>query len=519
MALDSSFIHLDHVDDDFVVVNDNMEVGESKLACMEKVVSEQDAALQMCQSEVNCLRDEVWMKNTTLMQKEAIIAELQESIAQLHTEMAKKTMTLQWLEQQVSKNNSDLAEKDAILAEKDALLAEKDKALAKMDAKLAESDEKDALLVEMVEKLLVEKDALLVENNALLVEKDACLAEKNKALAEKDEKLAQECKKRDLELLAQRTFDIVRLESMVEIGKKSLAEKDGHLAEKDKQISCLQAGLYAKTRALVQSQSQVRSLQVQIATMALTVVQESPNSRSLAVQNYSRASLVRKVSETSLLPKTNKALKIMVGFPLALALANAPSISSLAQCTFRMKHHDYGSRFVCNSLNEGSTGTKALLNTDANSGGLLCRDPIAAELCFSETTVAPKSMRVQDEPTSRAIVTTLDKSGHAMGKKNLPTFRILSNDHVKGEKARGRYFNFEVADVEQILGRRLAKHGERIPLLHLESGKIAMAVVWRTANGGSCGDGHGRWDDGSKLALFNVMDEMAVLMTNLEEIS
>lgn len=475
MAMDGSFIQLDHLDTDFVVINDNLEVGESELTSMEKLVSEQATALQNCNAEVDRLRDEVSMKTASLVKKE-------EAYAQLQAQMVDKVMALAQLEREINRKNAELAEKDAIIAEKD------------------------------------------------------------NALAEKNAELFVECKRKDEELgslkcsvisktasLAQQAFDIARLESMVEVNASALAEKDAWLDERDKQISYLQSGLDAKMRALEQSHAQVRSLQAQIATMALAAVQENPNSRSLVVQNYSRTSLVRKVSESSLLPKTNKALKIMVGFPLALALANAPNISSLAWCTFPMKHHEYGSRFICNPMNEAAAVTKALLNTDVNSGGLFSiqndsfSDSISTEPCFNGAAVSYKPLQAQDlsttVPARRAIVTAFDKSGHAIVQKKLPSFRILSNDHVKGEKVRGRYFNFKVAHVERILGRRLAKHGERLPLFHLESGKIAMAVMWRTANGGSCGDGHGRWDDGSKLAHFNVLDEMAILMSDLDQYS
>jgi len=66
------------------------------------------------------------------------------------------------------------------------------------------------------------------------------------------------------------------------------------------------------------------------------------------------------------------------------------------------------------------------------------------------------------------------------------TLNVLSTDHKNTN--RGRYFNFDTTALDAILGRT-TWHGEK-----LKVGNDKTVVVWRNPNGGSKGDGHGRYD-------------------------
>lgn len=73
---------------------------------------------------------------------------------------------------------------------------------------------------------------------------------------------------------------------------------------------------------------------------------------------------------------------------------------------------------------------------------------------------------------------------------------VLSNDHVSGEQSRGTYFNFDVAAASKAYGEKI-RYNHKYLMKNKRTGKTAMAVLWTKPNGGSVGDGHGRWDDGS----------------------
>jgi len=89
------------------------------------------------------------------------------------------------------------------------------------------------------------------------------------------------------------------------------------------------------------------------------------------------------------------------------------------------------------------------------------------------------------------------------------TFPVLCTDHVRGDKVRGRYFNFDVAQVAAILGKDLGKKGKHVSLWHPRTGRVSKAVLWPFSNGGTLGDGHGRWLDSAKQ--FRVGDDIVIL--------
>eukprot|EP01083_Nonionella_stella_P109906 321083_1 len=83
------------------------------------------------------------------------------------------------------------------------------------------------------------------------------------------------------------------------------------------------------------------------------------------------------------------------------------------------------------------------------------------------------------------------------------TFTVLSNDHSHG--ATGQYFNYDTATVDRILGRT-DWHHTVLRVRVINTGAVRDAMMWRTANGGSIGSGHGRKDSGSAGGDWNVND-------------
>jgi len=245
-------------------------------------------------------------------------------------------------------------------------------------------------------------------------------------------------------------------------------------------------------------------------------------------------------------------LKLMVGFPLALALATAPSISSFARYSLSSPQR-FGSWERTTISQPGKAAPAKAVAKRSPHVGRLQMAPAQNNVDCLQVKVGAKALSLLENKNKiNRMQTTLNRMhveigiqasslvkhirvpgtipSHKSSKHHtassapvatpgpadirhmsFPAFKVLSNDHMKGEKASGRYFNFDVATVERIMGRALAKKGENLTLWHIPSGKIASAVFWRVANGGSVGDGHGRWDDGSKIIQFQVGDELAVL--------
>lgn len=71
---------------------------------------------------------------------------------------------------------------------------------------------------------------------------------------------------------------------------------------------------------------------------------------------------------------------------------------------------------------------------------------------------------------------------------------ILSIDHSSGTV--GKYFNFDINDIDRIVGSTGWTNQTFLVKNH-QTGIISNAVIWRNPNGGSFGNGHGRWNDGT----------------------
>ena len=72
--------------------------------------------------------------------------------------------------------------------------------------------------------------------------------------------------------------------------------------------------------------------------------------------------------------------------------------------------------------------------------------------------------------------------------------QVKSVDHATG--TRGQYFNFYISEVDAILNGN-SWGGKKMNIMDGKTGRTSTGVLWRKSNGGSNGDGHGRWDDGS----------------------
>ena len=108
--------------------------------------------------------------------------------------------------------------------------------------------------------------------------------------------------------------------------------------------------------------------------------------------------------------------------------------------------------------------------------------------------------------TIMVVISTLFVSVIA---QDLGTFEVLSVDHSQGNI--GKYFNFNVEEVDKIIGNE-DWGGTTIQIRNDETGHISQAILWRSRNGGSVGDGHGRWDDGTASpGQWRVGDSITIL--------
>jgi len=88
---------------------------------------------------------------------------------------------------------------------------------------------------------------------------------------------------------------------------------------------------------------------------------------------------------------------------------------------------------------------------------------------------------------------------------------VLSNDHSNG--AAGMYFNFDVGVATAVLGA--APDANTFTITQYRDGtaiKTALAIFWSGANGGSVGDGHGRWHpyDEAQAGQWEVGDKISL---------
>jgi len=91
---------------------------------------------------------------------------------------------------------------------------------------------------------------------------------------------------------------------------------------------------------------------------------------------------------------------------------------------------------------------------------------------------------------------------------------VLSVDHSSGTN--GKYFNFNVKDVNQALQDQGYDHGllphEVIMIKQLRTGACALAILWPSPNGGSVGDGHGRWAKGATSFQWSPNDKIELVL-------
>ncbi len=95
-------------------------------------------------------------------------------------------------------------------------------------------------------------------------------------------------------------------------------------------------------------------------------------------------------------------------------------------------------------------------------------------------------------------------------------FYVRSNDHSSG--ITGQYFHFNISDVNFALGRNL-KSNERLALTNMRTGETGIAVLWTRPNGGTFGDGHGRWDSGAAPGQWQLDDAVKLLSNSFRVLS
>ncbi|AZZ98101.1 hypothetical protein [Pseudoalteromonas sp. R3] len=85
---------------------------------------------------------------------------------------------------------------------------------------------------------------------------------------------------------------------------------------------------------------------------------------------------------------------------------------------------------------------------------------------------------------------------------------ILSVDHSSGTK--GQYFNFDVHVIDDALGHP-NWHDKVFLILDTNTQKLDRAILWRSKNGGSIGDGHGRWNSGASPNQWSAGKSLVIL--------
>ncbi len=113
------------------------------------------------------------------------------------------------------------------------------------------------------------------------------------------------------------------------------------------------------------------------------------------------------------------------------------------------------------------------------------------------------------KPFVLLIITVISTLFVGVKAQNLGTFEVLSVDHASGDL--GKYFNFSIVEVDEIIGNT-DWDGINVQIRNDETGQVAKAILWRSSNGGSVGDGHGRWDDGTANPWqWRVGDNLTIL--------
>eukprot|EP01084_Bolivina_argentea_P220501 373673_1 len=86
------------------------------------------------------------------------------------------------------------------------------------------------------------------------------------------------------------------------------------------------------------------------------------------------------------------------------------------------------------------------------------------------------------------------------------SFKVLSVDHVVGDQFGGdygQYFNFDVLEVDRLLGYT-NWHDTTFRLYNSRTKEAYTVRLWRTSNGGSIGNGHGRKEHSPKAGNWRI---------------
>ncbi|MFZ1219182.1 MAG: hypothetical protein WAO00_07805 [Chthoniobacterales bacterium] len=85
--------------------------------------------------------------------------------------------------------------------------------------------------------------------------------------------------------------------------------------------------------------------------------------------------------------------------------------------------------------------------------------------------------------------------------------RVASVEH--SEKSLGRYFHFYHSELDKALQRE-DWNDQKLWIVRGSTAKPRLIRVWRTPNGGTKGDSHGRYEDDPKGGDWSVGDEFSV---------
>ena len=125
---------------------------------------------------------------------------------------------------------------------------------------------------------------------------------------------------------------------------------------------------------------------------------------------------------------------------------------------------------------------------------------------------------LDQEGVKAAIETTNNARDYAVGaadqikmiKETLPFYslEVLSVNHSSGTI--GKYFNFNTSSVNTITDSNEWSN-KNFLIVQSRTMKIGPAVLWEEPNGGSPGDGHGRWFQGAAIDDWKAGDEIIIV--------
>jgi hypothetical protein len=122
------------------------------------------------------------------------------------------------------------------------------------------------------------------------------------------------------------------------------------------------------------------------------------------------------------------------------------------------------------------------------------RKALGATPARREAPTPEKSLREVQVGRHLTNITTSDTQVDASGRGDVnKVFLVWSTDHASGVNG-GTYFNYDVASASAANGGDPVVNNANYMVTNLRSGKYGQVILWTGANGGSRGDGHGRWD-------------------------